>query len=279
MTNLGNNAFGIYEKALPPFRGWPEALETTRRCGYDFLELSIDESRERLDRLNWGPGQIRELKSAIQSTGVPVRTLCLSGHRKYPFASEDQATRERAWEMMARAIHLCTELGIPIIQTQGHDVYYEASTEATWERYVEALARAAEMCRSASVMLALENADKPQVGSLEQAGTLIRKIGNPWFQMYPDVGNVIAHGYQIKQELITAAPHIVAVHIKDALPGVFRRVEFGEGIVPFAEAFDTLRELNYGGPFVIEMWNEASHDPEAVIRDALLWVRRRMEGE
>lgn len=274
--DLKNNALGIYEKALPPFNSWREALETTRRCGYDFLELSIDESEERLARLQWGTSAIAELRNAIAETGVPVRTLCLSAHRKYPFASEDAATRKRAWDMLQRGLHLCGELGIPIIQTQGHDVYYEPSTETTWKRYEEAMHRAAEMCRGASVMLGLENADKPCVGSLDQARELIERVGNPWFQMYPDIGNVVAHGYAVGPELLRAAPHIVAVHIKDARPGEFRRVPFGEGTVPFGEAFDALREISYQGPFVIEMWNEAQGDAESVIRRALAWVRERM---
>ena len=212
----------------------------------------------------------------IAETAVPVRTLCLSAHRKYPFASEDAATRERAWDMLQRGLHLCSELGIPIIQTQGHDVYYEPSTGTTWKRYEEAMHRAAEMCRGASVMLGLENADKPSVGSLDQARVLIERTGNPWFQMYPDIGNVIAHGYAVGPELLRAAPHIVAVHIKDARPGEFRRVPFGEGTVPFGEAFAALQEISYQGPFVIEMWNEAQGDAESVIREALAWVRERM---
>ncbi|TVR06943.1 MAG: L-ribulose-5-phosphate 3-epimerase [Spirochaetaceae bacterium] len=276
MHDLTLNKLGIYEKALPPFSSWNDALEITRRCGYDFLEISIDESTERLARLSWGRSEISQLRTAITETGVPVRTLCLSGHRKFPFASEDVLTQERAWEMLRQALNLCGELGIPIIQTPGHDVYYEPSTDSTWKRYEDALQRASEMCRDASVMLGLENADKPCVGSLDQARALVTRTGNPWFQLYPDIGNVVAHGYEIGPEIERAYQHFVSVHIKDARPGEFRRVPFGEGTVPFRDAFAALRNVRYGGPFVIEMWNESSDDPEGVIRTAREWVRRQM---
>ena len=273
---IRHNPVGIYEKALPPFRDWFEALEITRQCGYDFLELSIDESDERLDRLHWTKQQIVELRSAVAKTSVPVRHLCLSGHRRFPVASDDTATRERGWDMMKRAIDLCGELGVRIIQTQGHDVYYEESTEGTWNRYMDAMAQAAEMARGASVMIGLENADLPQIGSLDQARAFIDRIGNPWFQMYPDIGNVVAHGYEIVPQLQKAIGQIVAVHIKDARPGEFRRVGFGAGIVPFSNAFRALEASGYRGPFVIEMWNDSIEDPHGVIRDALTWVRDRM---
>ncbi|MFW5695088.1 MAG: L-ribulose-5-phosphate 3-epimerase, partial [Alkalispirochaeta sp.] len=265
------------EKALPAFGSWREALETTARTGYDFLEMSIDESDERIARLWWSSAEVRPLRQAIADTGVPVRHLCLSGHRRFPFASADHATREKAWEMMRRAIDLSVEVGVRIIQTQGHDVYYEESTSDTQARYRDGLARAAEMCREASVMLALENADLPMMGSLDQTSRWIEACGNPWLQMYPDLGNSMAHGHDVVDELPRNLHHIAAVHVKDARPGEFRRVAFGEGIVPFENAFAVLDELGYRGPLVIEMWNENNEDPEAVIRDARTWVLERMK--
>ena len=47
---------GLYEKALPDELSWEERLEAAGRAGYDFVEISIDESDERLARLDWTPG-------------------------------------------------------------------------------------------------------------------------------------------------------------------------------------------------------------------------------
>lgn len=274
--NLTQNPIGIYEKALPPFSDWEAALTMTREFGYDFLELSIDEADERLARLSWSAAERAALRRAIAETGVPVRHLCLSGHRRFPFASADESTRRRAWEMMERALELCAQLNIRVLQTQGHDVYYEDSTEETWKRYLDGLAVAAEMARGVSVMIGLENADVASVGSADQAAAIIDEVANPWFQMYPDVGNIVAHGYELESQLRRAIPHAVAIHIKDARPGEFRRVPFGSGTVRFDSAFSTLSELGYRGPFVIEMWNDGNTEGTPIAREALDWVRQRM---
>jgi L-ribulose-5-phosphate 3-epimerase UlaE len=42
---------GIYEKALPDAMSWEERLAAAGQAGYDFVEISIDESDERLSRL------------------------------------------------------------------------------------------------------------------------------------------------------------------------------------------------------------------------------------
>jgi L-ribulose-5-phosphate 3-epimerase len=44
---------GVYEKALPIDVSWGRRLELAAQAGYDFVEISIDESHARLARLNW----------------------------------------------------------------------------------------------------------------------------------------------------------------------------------------------------------------------------------
>ena len=44
---------GLYEKAMPNNLSWKEKLELTRESGFDYLEMSVDESDEKLARLDW----------------------------------------------------------------------------------------------------------------------------------------------------------------------------------------------------------------------------------
>ena len=50
---MRRNPLGIYEKALPPGLSWPERLAVAKACGFDFVEISIDETDTRLARLDW----------------------------------------------------------------------------------------------------------------------------------------------------------------------------------------------------------------------------------
>ncbi len=54
------------------------------------------------------------------------------------------------------------------------------------------------------------------------------------------------------------------------------RVPFGEGIVPFVDAFRKLAEMRYVGPVMLEMWNDDSPDSFQIIHDARQWVVARM---
>ena len=86
---------GLYEKALPSSLSWEERLAAAGQAGYDFVEISIDESDERLARLDWPASERAELRRSIANTGVRIMTMCLSGHRKYPLGSHNPELRRQ----------------------------------------------------------------------------------------------------------------------------------------------------------------------------------------
>ncbi len=125
-------------------------------------------------------------------------------------------------------------------------------------------------------MLGLENMDGRDVTSITKAMRIVDSINSPWLQLYPDIGNLSANGLELGPELRAGRGHIVGVHLKDTRAGEFRRVAFGAGIVPFAEAFRVLREIDYRGPSLIEMWNEGWPDPYRTLSEARSFVIQAM---
>ncbi len=77
-------------------------VATGSRFRVQLLELSIDESDERLARLDWTKAQRAEVRDASWQTGVRLHTLMLSGHRRYPLGSADPAIREKALKCFIR---------------------------------------------------------------------------------------------------------------------------------------------------------------------------------
>jgi L-ribulose-5-phosphate 3-epimerase len=267
---------GIYEKALPRFTSWEIGLSSAKAAGFDFVEMSVDESDERLARLDWSPAQRRDLRNAGEDIGVPILTMCLSGHRKYALGSASKETRSRALTILRKAIELAADTGIRIIQLAGYYVYYEPHRDDSILRYKEGLAVGAEWAASAGVMLALENVDGDDVMSISRGMEFVDAFDSPWFQMYPDIGNLAEHRLDVCAELERGRGHLVGVHVKDTRPGEPRRVPFGKGVVPFAKAFQKLAEMNFAGPIMLEMWNDDSPDSLRIIQESREWILDRM---
>lgn len=277
------NPLGIYEKALPRSLAWRERLVAAREAGYDFVEMSVDETDERLARLDWTRAERLDLFRATREEGVPLPSMCLSAHRRCPFGSADAALRAQADEVMRKAVGLACDLGIRVIQLAGYDVYYERADAGTRARYLEGMQRALELAARHQVMLAVEIMDTSFMNSITKYLALKAQLpASPWFGVYPDLGNLSAWGNDVEAELAAGIADIVGVHVKESrpvapgFPGAFRDVPFGTGGVDFVRCFGTLHRLGYAGPFLVEMWTETADDPLREIRQARAWVTERL---
>ena len=94
---------GIYEKALKP-QALPAMFADAVRAGYDTFELSLDESDERLARLDWTRAKTRETRRAAEDSGIRLFSACFSGHRKYALGSADPGVTRRAMELMKKGL-------------------------------------------------------------------------------------------------------------------------------------------------------------------------------
>ena len=266
---------GIYEKALPKSISWPERLALTKLLGFDFIELSIDETDERIARLDWTKAQRQEILSAIMDTDIPILSMCLSAHRRYPLGSADIKKQEMAIELLKKAVDLASDLGIRTIQLAGYDVYYEPKTIASRQAFIENLAKCVAIAANKGVVLAIEIMDDPFINSISKFLAIKSQIPSPYLQVYPDLGNLSAWPENdVGHELEKGISEISQIHLKDTLAvtsdfeGKFKNVKFGEGCVDFMGCLKTLKRLNYSGSFVMEMWSETSPSPEVEIENA-----------
>lgn len=248
---------GLYEKAMPSDLTWREKLETAKAAGYDFVEISIDETDAKLARLEWTKEERLELVKTMYEVGVPLRTMCLSGHRKYPIGSNDPATCARGMEIMEKAIDLADDLGIRIIQLAGYDVYYEESTPETVERFGENLKKCARMAAKKGIVLGFETMETEFMNTVEKAMKYVDLVNSPYLGVYPDMGNITnaakTYGTDVLADIRTGIGHLDAVHLKETVPGVFREVPFGTGHVDFPAVIAETWKAGVRR-YVTEMW-------------------------
>jgi L-ribulose-5-phosphate 3-epimerase UlaE len=69
-------------------------LAAAGQAGYNFIDISIDESDERLTRLDWSASERAALHASIGNAGMGIMTMCLSGYRKYPLGSHSPEFRQ-----------------------------------------------------------------------------------------------------------------------------------------------------------------------------------------
>lgn len=275
MEKLEHIALGIYEKAFPSTMTWRKRLTTAGEAGFDFVELSIDASNSRLERLDWDARQRAELRETIYSTGLPIITMCLSAQRRFPMGSSSPEIRKASIAIVRKAINLASDLGIRILLVPGYEVYDEPSDASTRARFLEGLSHVVGCASRAGVMLAIENTEK-SLTSISQTIWYVNQLNSPWLQLYGDIGNLNAMGYDVIAELVAGAGHFAGLHVKDSLVGKFRNIALGNGTVPFVKAFRTLWQIKFSGPILLEMWG--GDEDEAHVIHNVTAARQRLQA-
>lgn len=271
---------GMYEKAVPNDLTWTERLSVAQESGFDYVEISVDETDAKLARLDWTAEERRAVVRAQEEVGLPIRSMCLSGHRKYPFGATDPDVRARSLEIMQKACDLACDLGVRTIQLAGYDVYYEEGSDETRKYFAENLAKATEMAARAGVLLGFETMETPFMDTVEKAMAYVDLINSPYLGVYPDLGNLtnasFLYGKSVTDDCATGRGHLVAAHCKETVAGAYREIPFGTGTTDWS----ALDEVIAQGVrrFVAEFWYVGSDAWREDTAFAAKYVRGKIDA-
>ena len=252
---------GLYEKAVPADLTWKERMEAAKAAGFDYLELSIDESDVRLARLDWTSQERTELYNTARNVGIPFGSICVSAHRKYPLGSNDSSACARGLDILDKSLALASDLGIRYVQIPGYDVYYEKSTPDTVKGFQDHLGKCTDMAAKYGVMIGFETMETPFMDTVQKAMSYLNAVSSPYLGIYPDLGNLtnasVIYGVPVSEDLRMGAGHIIAAHMKETLPGTYRDLALGTGHVDFKAALHTCWQLGVRR-YVTEIWYHGS---------------------
>lgn len=271
---------GLYEKSMPGNLSIPEKLVETAAAGYDYLELSIDETDEKLSRLAWGQEEINALNMAMETSGIFIKSFCLSAQRRFPLGDPDPETRKRSLSVIEQAVVLASRLGVRIIQIPGYDVYYKPSTEETKNLFAENLETSVGIAAREGIVIAFETMETPFIDTVEKAARWVCRFPSPYLQIYPDTGNItnaaLEYGTKIQDDLEKGTGHLAALHLKESKPGVYREVPYKEGHVDFAEAAQSAWNLGVR-LYVAEFWYSAAGPWQEILRKNNRFLREILD--
>ena len=258
---------GLYEKAMPAL-SWREKLSIAKQAGYDFVELSIDATEERIARVYSSMAERIELRRLTEELSMPFGTLNASALTRYSLGNEDAFLCSRGIEIAKRSIELAADLGIRVVMIPGYDVYYGVSTPDTSARFIQNIRRLTALAASAGVQLGFETMENEYMNTVEKAMCIVSAVANNYLQIYPDIGNMtnaaVLYGSDPLADLRLGKGHLVGLHLKETCPGHFREIPYGDGHVDFPAAIQTAWLLGVRR-FVTEFWyKEGGETPQEV---------------
>lgn len=249
---------GLYEKAIRNSLSWKEKLEVTKECGYDYLEISIDASEEKINRLYAGIDEWKKIALATLETGVPIQSMSVSALTKYALGDLKPVVQRKAISIAEKAIEMAAFLGIRTVMLPGYDIYYGESTVETKKKFLENIKHIVEIAEREGVFLGFETMENDFMNSTAKAAQWIRMVDSAYLKIYPDSGNItnaaVKDKYDVCDDLMIGKGMLISLHLKETKPGIFREVPFFTGYVEFERIIETAWKLGVRR-FVTELWD------------------------
>lgn len=249
---------GLYEKAMRNTLTWKEKLQCAKECGYDYLEISIDATEEKINRIYMDTEEKREIMEAIFDTGIPIGSMSVSALTKYALGDPDQAVRDRGMEIAEKSIQLSSALGVRTVMIPGYDIYYGESTIETKRYFLENIRKIAEIAEREGVLVGFETMENNFMNTTGKAVQYVNMVDSAYLKIYPDAGNItnaaVANRHDVCEDLSLGKGKLIALHLKETKPDVYREVPFLTGHVEFERIINTAWKLGVRR-YVTELWD------------------------
>ena len=249
---------GLYEKAMRNSLSWREKLECAKECGYDYVEMTIDASEEKIARVYSSQEERLELVKTMFEAGLPIRSMSVSALTKFAIGDPDDAKRNRGVEILNKSIELAADLGIRVVMVPGYDIYFGESTLETKRLFLENITKATEYAAACGVVLGFETMENEFMNTVGKAMKYVSLVDSPYLKIYPDSGNItnaaVLHSHDVCEDLSLGKNNVVALHLKESKPGIFREVPYFTGHVPFEGLIETAWKLGVRR-YVTELWD------------------------
>ena len=249
---------GLYEKAMRNTLSWEEKLKCAKECGYDYLEICIDATEEKINRIFMDTAEKKQIMEAVLNTGIPIGSMSVSALTKYALGDPDEAIRRRAMEIAEKSIELAVDLGARTVMIPGYDIYFGESTVETKKYFLENVKKIAEIAEKEGILVGFETMENNFMNTTGKAVQYVNMVDSAYLKIYPDAGNItnaaVENRHDVCEDLSLGKGKLIALHLKETKPGIFREVPFLTGHVQFEKIIHTAWELGVRR-YVTELWD------------------------
>lgn len=248
-----------------PFEYWQEEFQIAKEIGLDEIEFIFDNDRYEENPL-WTQQGVQELKGIIESTGVLVKAICFDYFMRRAFYKSEDAEelKKENKTVLEHVIEAMKELGVSLIEIPLVD---DSSLKTKEEKglFMDFIREIAD--REAGIRFGLETDLPPAefANYLDEIG--MKNVGANY-----DSGNSSGLGYDHYEEVTILRERIYNIHIKDRqLHG--GTMQLGTGSADFDRFFKGLKEISYGGSFILQ----AARGEEGREKENIVWQKKFVE--
>jgi len=272
-----SNSIGIMQGRLSPSllgrqqyfpsETWEMEYGLAAELGFDSIEWLVDmESFD--DNPIFTKIGLKRIKALQSRFDVSNLTVCADILKEKSFITGNSNLSDSAVHVLEKLIIASIEIGakcliVPLIEQSSLKKHIQS------EQLGEALNPIFDIAKKQNLKLAIES-DLPAA----VLKNWIDSINHPSVGVNFDMGNSVALGYSVKDEVLELGSSIYGVHIKDRKVGG-SNVSLGHGDVNFDIALESLQKVAYSGPLILETFRDRSYMSYA--RDNMRFLLKKLK--
>lgn len=256
-----------------------DALQWLAEVGYQSVAITID--HHWLDP--YSPTfskKLIKMKKNLDQLGLTsiIETgarFLLNQQQKHEPTLLSPSAEERAIriDFLKRCIDISKALGSKGVSFWSGVLRENISFENAMQRLVEGCQEVVEYATIKGVQLAFEPEPGMLIETMEQFRLLKEHIDDKCFGLTIDIGHLqCVEEEPISIHLRRWKNDLWNIHIEDMKKGEHEHLRFGEGEIDFDDVFKALKEINYQGPFNIEL-SRHSHMADVVVPESYSFLK------
>jgi len=250
---------GVNAWIYPSNFGVDEVLSSSKKVGFDGVELNLSEEMLKLNR-----GERATIHDKANSLGLELPSLCTSLFWKYNLASPDEHIRRKSIEIIRYGCEFASDIGAKVFLVVPAVATREVSYVDMWDLSKKSIIEASRFAEEHGVIIGVENVWNKFLYSPLEFRRFIEEINHPNVKVYFDVGNVFFLGFP-EQWIKHLADLIVCVHVKDFQLSTLQFRPIFEGDIQWQGVMRALKEVGYNGYLNVEIGPYPGHPLKAAI--------------
>ena len=208
---------------------------------------------------------VKELKAIKEGYGVNVTSIhpYESFGEGYNFFSHYYRRYRDACENYKRFFSVAAELGAPYVIMHGA----KFGADICDEEYAQRFTRLNEIAMTFGCFMAHENVVNFS-GEKPEFMQILKKYGKENFKMVLDVKQARKAGVEPSEHIKAVGENIVHVHLSDKTQSSDCAPPCEKGLFDFGELFTQLKDVNYKGKYIIELYSDGFDTIEDIIQSA-----------
>ena len=217
---------------------WEREFEIASQLGFNYIELIAERQHNTANPI-WNDNGIEKIKRLAKNSNLCLHAFCNDYVIDHCIIKNRKVVNQTLKLISMGNILGLEKLIIPLFEDS-------ELTISNYTDYRGALIEIGDAARESDMSICLET-----ILNGEQLLEVLDDLNHPNIYCVFDTGNRIAFGHDIYSDIILLGNYIKHVHIKDK-NGNDENVLLGTGKVNFYKVFQSLSEIDYGGPYTFE---------------------------